>query len=114
MTNVKLLRIYASNTDKVKHTTLYEALAFAAKRYGLAGATVYKGIMGYGVSSELVSDKFWELTEKTPVIIEMVDEAEKIEQFILRITPWLEQLPKGCLAIVLDAETVLHKCGNKK
>lgn len=109
-----MLRIYASNTDKVKRTSLYEALAFAAKRYGMAGVTVYRGIMGYGASSELVSDKFWELTDKTPVIIEIIDQAEKIEQYIRYITPWLEQLPKGCLAVVTDAEIVLHQRGKKR
>lgn len=113
MTNVKLLRIYASNTDKVKHTSLYETLAFAAKRYGMAGVTVYKGIMGYGASSELVSDRFWELTEKTPVIIELIDDAEKIENFLRIISPWLEQLPKGCLVVILNTEIVLHRHGAK-
>ena len=56
---MKILRFYTSNTDKIKHTSAYEAIAFAAKRYGLAGATVYKGIMGYGTSSVLSFVKFW-------------------------------------------------------
>jgi hypothetical protein len=47
----KLLRIFISSTDKFKHTPLYEMLVFAVKRYGLAGATVLRGVMGYGSSS---------------------------------------------------------------
>lgn len=55
---VRLLRIYLSNTDKFKHTSLSEAIVFAARRYGLAGATVLKGIMGYGLSRVVQSNKF--------------------------------------------------------
>ena len=60
----KVLRIFISNTDKFKHNSLYEMIIFAAKRYGLAGATVLKGVMGYGSSSVIHSVKFWEITEK--------------------------------------------------
>jgi hypothetical protein len=54
----KLLRIFISNTDKFKHAPLYEMVVFAAKRYGLAGATVLKGAMGFGSSSVVHSKKF--------------------------------------------------------
>lgn len=47
---VKLLKIYISNTDKFKHNLMYEVLVYAARRYGLAGATVLKGTMGYGAA----------------------------------------------------------------
>lgn len=114
MKKVKILRIYVSNTDKFKHSSLYESLAFGAKRYGLAGATVYKGLMGYGASSDLHSDKFWELTEKIPIIIEIIDEASKINGFLEKILPWLKLLPKGCLITCQDTEIILTKQGNKK
>lgn len=107
----KILRFYVSNTDKVKHASVYESIAFAAKRYGLAGATVYKGIMGYGASSELHSDKFWELTEKIPVIIEIIDEEEKIQGFLEKILPWMKMLPKGCLISCQDTEIIFLKKG---
>ncbi len=55
-----LLRIYTSNTDKFKHNLLYEMVVYAARRYGLAGATVLKGTMGYGSSSVVHSNKFWQ------------------------------------------------------
>ena len=72
--DARRLRIYVSSTDKFKHTLLYENLVFAAKRYGLAGATVLKGVMGFGSSSVVRSTRFWEITEKMPVVIEIVDE----------------------------------------
>jgi len=110
----KLLRIFVSNTDKFKHSPLYEMVVFAAKRYGLAGATVIKGVMGYGSSSVVRSMKFWEITEKLPVIIEIVDESEKIDRFTEKILPWFEKLRYGCMITVEKANIVLYKQGNKK
>jgi uncharacterized protein len=110
----QLLRIFISNTDKFKHIPLYEMIVFAAKRYGLSGATVLKGIMGYGSSSVVRSMKFWEITEKLPVVIEIVDEAEKIEKFTKKILPWFDKLRYGCMITVEKANIVLYKQGNKK
>ncbi len=109
----KVLRIYISNTDKAEHASLYEAIAFEAKRYGMAGTTVYKGVMGYGASLELHSDKFWEITEKIPVIVEIIDESEKIDNFVSEILPWIKSLPKGCLIISQKIDIVLSKQGTK-
>lgn len=110
----KLLRIFISNTDKFKHNLVYEMVVFAAKRYGLAGATVLKGIMGYGSSSVINTVKFWEITEKLPVVIEIVDEPKKIEKFTEKILPWFEKLRYGCMITIEDANIVLYKQGNKK
>ena len=110
----KLLRIFVSNTDKFRHAPLYEMVVFAAKRYGLAGATVLKGHMGYGSSSVIRSVKFWEITEKLPVVIEIVDESEKIIKFIETIRPWFDKLPYGCMITVEDIQIILYKQGIKK
>lgn len=110
----KLLRIFISNTDKFKHNLLYEVVVFAAKRYGLKGATVLKGVMGFGSSSVVHSVKFWEFTEKLPVVIEIVDESEKIEKFTEKILPWFEKLRYGCLITVEKTNIVLYKEGSKK
>jgi hypothetical protein len=108
------LRIYISNTDKFRHTLLSETLVFAAKRYGLAGATVFRGSMGYGSSSVIHSSKFWEITEKLPVVIEMVDDAAKIEHFLDLVRPWFDRIPTGCLMTTEKVQVVLFKEGNKK
>ncbi len=110
----KLLRIFISNTDKFRHSSLSETIVFAARRYGLAGATVLKGIMGYGSSSIIRSAKFWEITEKLPIVIEIVDESEKIERFVEKILPWFEKLRYGCMITVEKANIVLYKQGTKK
>jgi len=108
------LRIYISNTDKFKNNLLFEMIVFAAKRYGLAGATVLKGIMGYGSSSVVHSMKFWEISEKLPVIVEIVDEAEKIEAFKTRILPWLDKIRYGCLVTSEKVDIVISKAGRRK
>lgn len=110
----KILRIFTSNTDKFKHSLLYETVVFAAKRYGLAGATVTKGIMGFGSSSVIRSVKFWEITEKLPVVVEIVDESSKIDFFIEKILPWFDYLSCGCLITVENATIVLYQQGKKK
>jgi uncharacterized protein len=110
----KLLRIFVSNTDKFKNHLLYEMVVFAAKRYGMAGATVLKGAMGYGSSSVIRSSKFWEITEKMPVVIEIVDESEKIEQFVEKIQPWFDKLRYGCMITVEKTNIILYKQGTKK
>jgi uncharacterized protein len=110
----KLLRIFISNTDKFKHLPLYEMVIFAAKRYGIAGATVLKGAMGYGSSSKIRSVKLWEVTEKLPVVVEIIDTSEKIDAFTEKILPWFEKLRYGCLITVEKANIVLNKQGSKK
>jgi PII-like signaling protein len=111
---IRILRIYVSSTDKFKHGLLYETLVFAAKRYGLSGATVLKGAMGFGSSSVIRSTKFWEITEKLPVVVEIVDEAGKIENFTKKILPWFDKINTGCLITSEKADIVLFKQGTKR
>ncbi len=112
--NIKVLRVYTSSTDKLKHTPLYEALVFAARRNGMAGATVLKGVMGYGGSSVVHSAKFWETNDKLPVVVEIVDESSKIEAFFELIRPYLESVRYGCLVTVEDAKILYYKAGRRK
>jgi hypothetical protein len=112
--NVKVLRIYTSSTDKLKHTPMYEMIVFAARRNGMAGATVHKGVMGYGGSSVVHSAKFWETNDKLPVVVEIIDESTKIEAFVEVIKPYLENVRYGCLVTVEDAHVLLYKAGGKK
>jgi len=112
--NVKVLRIYTSSTDKLKHTPMYEMLVFAARRKGMAGATVHKGVMGYGSSTVVHSAKFWETDDKLPVVVEIIDESDKIEAFFEVIKPYLESVRYGCLVTIEDARVLLYKAGGKK
>lgn len=106
----KKIRIYTSNTDSINHKPIYQVIAHTAKKCGLSGATVFKGIMGYGGSSELQSDFFWELIEKYPVVVEIVDSKDSIDNFLKVIIPIMEGQPKGYLITSQDIEIInIHK-----
>ena len=108
-----ILKIYASSTDHIRFELLYEHLVVLAKEKGIAGVTVYRGIMGYGLSStQISSSRFWELTEKLPVVIEMIDKTEVLEAFYLSIEKDLIMQPKGCLVTIHPIEIRLQKTGN--
>ena len=109
-----LLKIYASSTDKLNSKLLYEYIVLEAKKYGISGVTVYRGIMGYGMSSEISSSKFWELTEKLPVMIELIDKTEKLEEFYSQIKKDLLDMPKGCLVTMEPISIKLQKLGKSK
>jgi len=111
---VKILRIFISSTDKLKHKALYEVIVFAARRYKMAGATVLKGIMGYGATSTIYSIKFWEVMEKVPLVVEIVDEPEKIDLFFQKISPYLEKIKNGCIVTSFTADMVFFKPGKNK
>ncbi|MFN2394281.1 MAG: DUF190 domain-containing protein [Bacteroidales bacterium] len=108
------LKIFISSTDKYEGKLLYETIVFKAKDYGLAGATVTKGILGYGASSVIHSYKFWEVTEKLPVIIEIIDEKDKVLAFYDSINPIMESIRYGCLVTTETAEVLLYKTGKEK
>lgn len=110
--NAKMLRIFINSSDKFKHSPLYEVIVYAAKRYGLAGATVLKGVMGYGASSNIYSRKFWEVADAEPMVVEVVDDAEKIEQFFENIKPYFDKIKNGCLITMERVEVVFYKDEN--
>jgi PII-like signaling protein len=107
-----ILKIYASNTDKVGSELLYEHIVYLAKSKGISGVTVYRGIMGYGMSStHVTSTRFWELTEKLPVTIEIIDQKAKLEEFYSLVESDLISMPKGCLVTIEPVEIRLQKKG---
>jgi PII-like signaling protein len=110
----KRLRIYISSTDKFEHKPLYEVIVYTARSNGITGATVLKGIMGYGASSEIYSDKLWEISEKIPLVVEIIDESQKIDSFIESIKPFFEKIGKGHIITVEETTVVFHKPGIKK
>jgi len=113
-TSALVLRIYLSSTDKYKDGLLYEHIVFKAKEEGLAGATVIKGILGYGASSVIHSYKFWEVSEKLPVVIEIIDSDVNVENFLELLKPVLASVQYGYLAVTQKAETIIYKSGNKR
>jgi len=108
-TEGKLLRIFIGEADKVDGRPLYEVLVEEARRRGLAGATVWKGFLGYGAHSRLHTAKILRLSEDLPVVIEIVDAAERIEAFL----PEVDRLVKEGLVTVERAEVLLYRAPEK-
>lgn len=81
-TDGRLLRIFIGESDTYEGRPLYEAIVLALRKGGLAGATVLRGIEGFGKSSRLHTAHILRLSEDLPIIIECVDTAEKIEAIL--------------------------------
>jgi uncharacterized protein len=101
----KLLRIFVGEADRWEGRPLYEAIVEAAHRTGLAGATVWKGFMGFGRHSRLHTAKILRLSEDLPVVIEIVDSAAKIEAFL----PALDRMVTEGLVTLERAEVLMYR-----
>jgi PII-like signaling protein len=113
-TQAKKLNIYISNTDKFKHRPLHEVIVYAAKRYGMQGASAFKGYMGFGLSSQVTNMRFWEIAEKIPVTVQIIDTPEKIESFMQIVLPYFDKIKNGCLITLDSTEIILVREGKKK
>ena len=104
-TEGKLLRIFVGEADRWKGRPLYEAIVEEARRRGLAGATVWKGAMGYGAHSRLHTSKVLRLSQDLPVVIEIVDASDKIDAFL----PQLDDMVFEGLVTLERAEVILYR-----
>jgi PII-like signaling protein len=77
-----LLRLFVGERDRHQHQPLYEAIVQKARAQGLAGATVLRGLQGFGQSTVLHTAKLLELSADLPMVIEIVDSEEKIQKFL--------------------------------
>lgn len=110
--DVKLLRIFIGESDKLGSIPFYEKILIEARKHGLAGGTVIRGIMGYGANSKIHRAKFLEISSDLPLIIEIVDREEKILKFIEIVKNWFEEANVGGLITLEKAEVILYQ--NKK
>ncbi|MBR9978785.1 MAG: DUF190 domain-containing protein [Bacteroidetes bacterium] len=78
----KLLRIFIGENDKYEGVPLYQWIVGKARETGLAGATVLRGLEGYGARSRLHTAKILRLSSDLPIVVEIVDTADKLESFI--------------------------------
>ncbi len=78
----QLLRIFIGDADRHKGKPLYEWIVLKAKSEGLAGATVLRGIMGFGANSRIHTSKILRLSEDLPIVVEIVDTHEKLMRFL--------------------------------
>jgi len=86
-----LLRIFIGESDRHDGKLLYEWLVLKAREEGLAGATVIRGMMGYGAHSRLHTFKIERLSQDLPIIVEIVDTREKLEGFLTLIDKEIEE-----------------------
>lgn len=110
----KLLRIFVGESDKINHVPVYEKIVLEARKAGLAGATVTKGIMGFGASSRIHTSKVLRLSEDLPLVIEIVDEEKKIEEFIPVLNRIFEEANSGGLITMEKASIIQYKIAGKK
>jgi PII-like signaling protein len=87
----KLLRIFIGESDKWHHKPLYEELVQTARRMGLAGATVLRGIEGFGAHSHLHTTRILRLSEDLPLVLEFVDTADQIDSFLKEVDHMIEE-----------------------
>jgi PII-like signaling protein len=95
-----LLRIFLGEADEYLHRPLYRAIVLRARELGLAGATVLRGPMGYGRSTHLHNAHILRLSLDLPVVVEIVDETQKITAFL----PELEKMMRGGLITMERAQ----------
>jgi PII-like signaling protein len=104
-----LLKILVDESSRCQGRPLYEAIVYRARELNLAGATVLKGVMGYGADSTIHTTKVLRLSEDLPMIIEIVDTRERINS----ILPFLDEHVKEGL-ITMEEVSVIKYNHNKK
>lgn len=105
--NGKLLRIFIGENDRHDGMMLYEWIVRTARENGLAGATVLRGLEGYGAHSRLHTAKVLRLSADLPIVIEIVDTEEKIEAFL----PLIDEAVAEGLATVERVEVRFYRSG---
>jgi PII-like signaling protein len=100
----KRLTVYIGESDRFHHKPLSAEIVHRAHAAGLAGATVLRGVEGFGASRHVHTTRILSLTEDLPVVVILVDEAERIERFALE----LEELVTEGLVVLDDVEVVRY------
>jgi PII-like signaling protein len=103
--DASLLRIFIGESDRWEHKPLYEAIVLKAREMHLAGATVVRGVMGFGASSRVHTAKILRLSFDLPLVIEIVDSEEKINAFL----PVISQMMQGGLITMEKARVIEYR-----
>ncbi|WP_094606063.1 hypothetical protein SPSIL_007320 [Sporomusa silvacetica DSM 10669] len=104
----KRLRIYIGEHDRYEGKSLYQAIVEKAKELDLAGATVFRGLMGYGANSRIHTASIIDLSSDLPILVEVVDS----EEYINKLLPYLDVMLQEGLVTLDDIEII--KYGKKK
>jgi hypothetical protein len=107
------MRIYLGESDRLGHLPLYEAIVKRARDAGLAGATVLKGVLGYGASDHIRTSKLLDLSGDMPLVVEIVDQPDRIEAFRPVIAELMEHCGKGGMVTLGDIEVIHYQPGRR-
>ncbi|MDY6849873.1 MAG: DUF190 domain-containing protein [Geoalkalibacter sp.] len=105
-----LMRIFVGESDRWQRKPLYEAIVEMLRNEGFAGATVLKGVMGFGAGSVVHSDRLLRLSSDLPVVIEIVESEEMIENVLGR----LEEMVSGGMITLEKARVIRYRPEEKK
>ena len=107
-----LVRIFIGESDKLHHKSLFEAIVLAAREHGTAGATVVRGVQGFGAKSRAIhSAKLLRLSEDLPMVIEIVDTKEKIQSFLPIIHEMIESSGSGAMVTLEKVDVIRYSHG---
>lgn len=108
-----ILKIYVGDSDKVGGEHLSEKIVFEARKAGMAGATVFKGIMSFGSSHAIHTGKIFALSSDLPVLIEIIDNIEKLDEFVKRANELMDLSEKGGVITFQELSVVRYESGGK-
>src|ERR1041384_4563323 len=108
--NGQLLRIFIGESDHWQGRPLYEALILKAREMGLAGATMMRGLMGYGAASRIHTAKLLRLSEDLPVVVEIVDSQDKISAFL----PLIDEMVQEGLVTLEAIQVIQYRSGSRR
>lgn len=105
----KLVRIFIGEGDRIGGRPLFEAIVYLAREMGLGGATVLRGVEGYGADSIVHTARLLRLSEDLPMVIEVVESEEALEPFIERVEAMLDEANCGGLITLERADIIRYK-----
>ena len=105
----QLLRIFIGEADRFEGKPLHEAIVHLARQRGMAGATVLRGLMGFGADSRMHSAKILRLSEDLPIVIEIVDKPERIQDFL----PELDKMIQEGLVTLEKVNVIAYRYNTK-
>ncbi len=110
----KLLRIFLGESDHLEHTPLYEVIVKKAREKGLAGATVLRGVEGFGAASRVIhTAKLLELSHDLPIVVEIIDTEETLKSFLPVIDEIFEKTGCGGIVTIERAEIIKYTHGTR-
>ncbi len=104
-----LMRIHIGESDRWHGSLLYEALIKLFRHEGFSGVTVLRGVAGYGSTSRLHTDKVLRLSQDLPIVLEVIESSERIEQ----ILPRLDEMVGGGLVTLEKVRVILYRANKK-